>query len=247
LRGLLAGLLGWAHVLLLVLACVLAAGPPALAGGADPEQDSDAATPSIAGGWLAVTPLSFAWPSAGVDVEALRRAVRFGYRWGFDAGVSWVPRTRRGDLWLSVSAGFEQTLWITRNASSGAAEDYTVCFRGDCYGWDERAVVQLLRVGPVLRIGWLNRWALVWARASVQLGVGRVRLDCNNSFEAHCNQTETDLGPGLGGGLGAAWRITPVVAVGLEAKLDHVWLDRRDDPFRAARTLDLGLMVALRF
>jgi hypothetical protein len=93
----------------------------------------------------------------------------------------------------------------------------------------------------------MNDRVLAWALVAAQLGISRIRLDCNNSTEPHCDRAETDLGPGIGGGLGVAIRVTPRAALGLEGSVDHTWLDRSDDPFRAVRTLDLALILALRF
>lgn len=215
-----------------LIACLLASAPSS----ADERPDS------IAGGWLQLAPLGFGLPSpGGADVERLRRAVRAGFRWGFSAGASFEPVPH---LFINVTAGFDQTIWIFRNADS---DGYELCFAGDCYGWDERGVGQLLRVGPELRLGWVNRRVIAWAMFAVQLGISRVRLDCNNSVEDHCDRTETDLGASVGGGLGIAIRATSRAAIGLEGSVDHAWLDRRDDPFRAARTIDLALIVALRF
>ena len=235
----------------LALALAIAPAPEQVgSGSASPETETETETetepeperdPSIRGGWLAVAPLGFAWASPGRDVDALRRAVAFGYRWGFSAGASFEPVPH---LFVNVAAGFDQTLWIFRN---GESDGYLLCFRGGCYGWDERAVGQILRVGPELRLGWVGQRAMAWALGTVQLGVGRVRLDCNNAVEDHCDRTETDLGASVGGGLGVAWRMTPWAALGLETTLDHAWLDRRDDPFRQVRTVDLALLLALRF
>lgn len=197
---------------------------------------------SIAGGWLQVTPLGLAIPSpGGSDLAQLHHAVRWGYRWGFSAGVSFEPVRH---LFINAAAGFDQTIWIFRNVEPGG---YLVCYGGDCYGWDERGLGHVIRIGPKLRLGWTSDRVLAWALWTGQLGISRLRLDCNNSVEAHCDRTETDLGPGVGGGLGAAIRATPHVAIGLEGSVDHVWLDRRDDPFRAVRTIDLALIVALTF
>lgn len=213
-----------------LLACVLASAPPA------------AEQRSVAGGWLQLAPLGAALPSpGGSDVARFRRAVRSGFRWGFSAGASFEPVPH---LFIGASAGFDQTLWIFRNVERGG---YELCFRGDCYGWDERVVGQLIRVGPELRIGWANHRVIAWALVAGQLGISRVRLDCNNSVEDHCDRTETDLGPSVGGGLGFAIRATSRAAFGLEGSVDHAWVDRRDDPFRAVRAIDLAMIVVLRF
>ncbi|MFO7565359.1 MAG: hypothetical protein R6X02_22140 [Enhygromyxa sp.] len=198
--------------------------------------------PSIAGGWLQLTPAALAIPSpGGSDLARLHRAVRWGYRWGFAAGVSFEPVPR---LFINVAAGFDQTVWVFRNVEP---RGYLLCFGGDCYGWDERGLGHVIRIGPKLRLGWTSDRVVVWAMGTVELGISRLRLDCNNSVEAHCDRTETDLGPGVGGGLGFAIRATPHVAVGLEGSVDHVWLEPRDDPFRAVRTIDLALILALTF
>ncbi len=197
---------------------------------------------SVAGGWLSLAPLGVALPISGGSPTATHRAaVRAGYRWGFDAGASFEPVP---GLLLNVSAGFSQTIWFFRNIDRGG---YSLCFRGDCYGWDERGVGQLMRLGPRLRLGYAGPHLLVWAHAGAQLAISRIRLDCNNSVEDHCARSETDLGPALGGGLGIAARLTPHVGIGLEAGVEHAWLDPRDDPFRAIRSFDLALLVILRF
>ena len=215
-----------------LIACLLVSVPSS----ADEQQRS------IAGGWLQLAPLGFAIPSpGGADVERIHRAVRAGFRWGFSAGASFEPVPH---LFIGASAGFDQTLWIFRNVER---DGYELCFRGDCYGWDERGVGQLIRVGPELRIGWANHRVIAWAMFAGQLGISRIRLDCNNSVEEHCDRAETDLGPGIGGGLGLAIRATSRAAFGLEGGVDHTWLDRRNDPFRAVRMIELALIVALRF
>jgi hypothetical protein len=218
-------------VVVALIACLLASAPT------PPDEER-----SIAGAWVQLAPLGFALPSpGGSDVERLRRAVRSGFRWGFSAGVSFEPARH---LFISASAGFDQTLWIFRNVER---DGYELCFRGDCYGWDERGVGHLMRVGPELRLGWTSRRVLAWAMLAGQLGISRIRLDCNNSVEPHCDRVETDLGPGIGGGLGLAIRATSRAAFGLEGSVDHTWLDPRDDPFRAVRTIELALIVALQF
>ena len=218
-------------MLAVALGCLLASAPP-------PAKPAE----SIAGGWLAIAPLGAAFPSpGGSDIAQHRRAVRSGFRWGFSAGASFEPIP---GLFINVAGGFDQTLWIFRNVEP---DGYQLCFHGDCYGWDERGVGHLMRVGPELRIGWTGRRVLAWALLGGHLGISRIRLDCNNSDEDHCDRAETDLGPGIGGGLGLAIRPTSRVAIGLEGSVDHSWLDRREDPFVAVRTIDLALIVALRF
>jgi hypothetical protein len=194
---------------------------------------------AAASGWLQLAPLGIAIPSPGADVRGLNRAVRSGFRWGFSAGASFEPVSH---LFVSVSAGFEQKIWIFDNTAG-----YELCFGGDCYGWDERGLGHLLQIGPELRIGWMNHRVVTWALLAGQLGVSRIRLDCNNSVEEHCDRTETDLGPGIGGGLGFAIRVTPRAALGIEGSVEHAWLDRREDPFRAVRTVDLAMVLAVQF
>jgi hypothetical protein len=198
---------------------------------------------SIAGGWVQLAPLGFALPGPGAtsDIDRLRRAVRSGFRWGFAAGGSFEPVPH---LLIGVAASFDQTLWIFRNFER---DGYELCFAGDCYGWDERGVGHLMRVGPELRLGYARRRWLAWALVGGHLGISRVRLDCNNSVERHCDRSATDIGPGLGGGLGLGVRPTSRVMFGLESSINHSWLDRRDDPFRAARTWDLALIIVFRF
>lgn len=197
---------------------------------------------SVVSGWLQVDPVGFAIPSpGGHDVAQMNRAIRWGYRWGFSVGASFEPVRH---LFINATVGFAQTVWIFRNVEPAG---YLVCFGGDCYGWDERGVGHLIRVGPKLRLGWTSERVIAWALWSGQLGISRLRLDCNNSVEDHCDRTATDVGAGFGGGVGVGVRATPRIAIGLEGSVDHVWLEQRDDPFRAVRTIDLALLVAFIF
>lgn len=226
-------------MLAFALGCLLASAPPPEPA---PEPAPKPALDSIAGGWLSVEPLGVALPSPGAsDIAQYRRAVRSGFRWGFAAGASFEPVPQ---LFISVAGSFDQSIWIFRNVEP---EGYSVCFRGDCYGWDERGVGHLMRIGPQLRLGWTRGRVIAWARLAGHLGISRIRLDCNNSVEDHCDRAETDLGPGIGGGLGLAIRASSRVAIGLESGVDHSWVDGRDDPFRAIRTIDLALIVVLSF
>ncbi|NVB36590.1 hypothetical protein G6O69_02015 [Pseudenhygromyxa sp. WMMC2535] len=193
----------------------------------------------IRGGWLSIAPIGFALPSPGGDVATLRQAVAGGYRWGFSAGFSLEPRPH---LLVNVTGNFDQTIWVFRNFAG-----YELCFAGDCYGWTERGLGQLMRLGASLRLGYVDRHLLAWAQLGAHVGVSRIHLDCDHSREAHCDRRETDVGPGVSGGLGIAARLTPRFALGLEGGVDHSWLDRRDDPFAAARCLSLAMIAALRF
>lgn len=196
---------------------------------------------SIAGGWLSLSPGGVAIPGPGatLDLRVFNRAVVAGYRWGFTAGLAFEPVEH---LFVAAGASFHQTLWVFDNHRG-----YELCFRGDCYGWTERGFGHLIRLGAELRLGWTSRYLLAWSLLGAQVGLSRVRLDCDNSVEVHCDLGETDLGPGLRGGLGFAVRPTPSVAIGLESNIDHSWLDRRDDPFTAVRTWDLALIAIVRF
>ena len=146
-------------------------------------------------------------------------------------------------LLISASAGFNQTIWVFDNDAPG----YELCFANDCYGSSARGLGHLIRVGPELRVGWTRRWWMAWALAGAHVGLSRVRLSCDNSLEARCDRGETDVGGGLGGGLGVAIRPLPRFAVGLESGIVHTWLDRRDDPFAAARTWELALVAVIGF
>lgn len=203
---------------------------------------SDHADHAFTGGTLQISPLGVAVPGPGAsdDLRVFDRAVRAGYRWGFSLGLAFEPVEH---LLISPSASLRQTIWVFDNDESG----YELCFAGDCYGWTERGLGHLLRVGPELRIGWVSRWWMAWVLAGAHLGMSRIRLDCDNSVEAHCDRSETDVGAGLAGGLGLAIRPLPRFAVGLESGVAHTWLDRRDDPFMAARSWELALVAIIRF
>ncbi len=214
----------------------------------DPRDDDDR---RISGGWFALRPIGIALPGPGhdSDIQQFRSAVGPSYRWGFSAGASFEPVT---GLFINVAAGFDQSIWSFRNTRIGAPQGYadptySLCFRGDCYGWTERVLGTLLRVGVELRLGWVDRRWLVWATVEPQLAVSRLRLECDDARSDHCGRKSTDVGPGFAGGVGVAWRIIARFALGLEGECGHAWLERRDDPFRALRTCDLGVIAALRF
>jgi hypothetical protein len=196
---------------------------------------------SIAGGWLTLSPGGFAIPGPGAtpDLRVFDRAVVAGYRWGFGLGLAFEPVEH---LLIAASGSLQQSLWAFDNHRG-----YELCFRGGCYGDTERGLGQLIRLGAELRLGWTSRHLLAWSLLGAQVGLSRVRLDCDNSTEAHCDLSETDLGPGLRGGLGLALRPTPSFAIGLESSIDHTWFGRRDDPFRAVQTWDLALIAIVRF
>jgi hypothetical protein len=196
---------------------------------------------SIGRGWLTISPLGFASPGPGstTDIRVFNRAVVAGYRWGIGAGLAFEPVPH---LLVAANGSFAQTLWAFDNDRRDE-----LCFRGDCYGWTERGSGNLIRLGAELRLGWTSRYVLAWGVFGAQLGLSRIRLDCDNSVEAHCERSETDLGPGLRGGLGFALRPSPSFAIGLESSIDHTWLDRRNDPFLAIRTADLTLIAIVRF
>ncbi|KIG17144.1 hypothetical protein DB30_03741 [Enhygromyxa salina] len=208
---------------------------------ADPSAQPEQPDPSVAGGVLQISPLGVAVPGVGAtnDLRALNRAVQAGYRWGFSVGVALEPVNH---LLVSVSAGFNQTIWVFDNDV-----DYQLCFANDCFGTTERGLGNLIRVGPELRVGWTSRWWMAWALLGAHVGVSRVRLSCDNSVEVHCDRNETDVGAGLGGGLGLAIRPLPRFAIGLESAIVHTWLDRRDDPFEAARAWELGFVAVIGF
>lgn len=208
----------------------------------DNSDHPDHADHSVAGGTLQISPLGVGVPGPGAsdDLRVFDRAVRAGYRWGFSLGVAFEPVEH---LLISGSAGFNQTIWVFDNDAPG----YELCFANDCYASSARGLGHLIRVGPELRVGWTSRWWMAWALAGAHVGLSRVRLSCDNSFEAHCDRGETDVGGGLGGGLGLAIRPLPRFAVGLESGIVHTWLDRRDDPFAAARTWELALVLIVGF
>lgn len=196
---------------------------------------------SIAGGWLTISPGGLALPGPGStsDVRAFNRAVVAGYRWGIGAGLAFEPVTH---LLVAAGGSFHQSVWIFDNRRG-----YELCFRGGCYGWTERGLGHLMRFAAELRLGYTSRRVLAWGLFAAQIGLSRVRLECENSVEEHCDLGETDLGPGLRGGLGVAVRPNPRFAIGLESGIDHTRVDRRDDPFEAARTWDLALIAIVRF
>jgi hypothetical protein len=196
---------------------------------------------SISGGWLSLSPAGLAIPGPGAtpDLRVFDRAVVAGYRWGFGLGLAFEPVEH---LLVAASGSFSQSLWMFDNERG-----YELCFRGDCYGANERAIGHLIRLGAELRLGWTSRYVLAWGLFGAHVGLARVRLDCENNLEPHCDRAETDLGPGLRGGVGFALRPTSSFAIGLESGIDHIWLDRRDDPFSAVRSLDLSLLAIVRF
>lgn len=196
---------------------------------------------SIAGGWVSLSPGGVAIPGPGAtpDLRVFDRAVVAGYRWGIGAGLAFEPVEH---LLVAASGSFQQSLWVFDNQGG-----YELCFRGGCYGWNERGFAHLIRLGAELRLGWTSRYLLAWSLLGAHVGLSRVRLDCENSVEVQCDLSETDLGPGLRGGLGLALRPTPSFAIGLESSIDHTWLGERDDPFRAVRTWDLSLIAIVRF
>jgi hypothetical protein len=198
-------------------------------------------TPSIAGGWISLSPGGVAIPGPGrtSDLRVFDRAVVAGYRWGFGLGLAFEPVEH---LLVAASGSLHQTLWVFDNHRG-----YELCFRGGCHGWTERGFGHLIRLGAELRLGWTSRYLLAWGLFGAQVGIARVRLDCENSREDHCDLAETDVGLGLRGGLGFALRPTPNFAVGLESSIDHTWLEPSDDPFRAVRTWDLALIAIVRF
>jgi hypothetical protein len=196
---------------------------------------------AIAGGWVSLSPGGLAVPGPGAtsDLRVFNRAVVAGYRWGIGLGLAFEPVEH---LLVAAGGSVHQSLWVFDNEHG-----YELCFRGDCYGWTERGLGHLIQLGAEFRLGWTSRYALAWSLLGVQVGLGRVRLDCDNSVQAHCDLGATDLGPGLRGGIGLAVRPTSHFAIGLEGSIDHTWLDRRDDPFSAVRTLNLALIAIVRF
>jgi hypothetical protein len=196
---------------------------------------------SVAGGWLTLSPVGVAVPGPAIthDLRVFDRAVVAGYRWGVGLGLAFEPIDH---LLVAAGGSFQQSLWMFDNH-----HDYELCFRGDCYGSTERGLGHLIQLGADLRLGWTSRYVLAWSLLGAQVGLARVRLDCDNSMQEHCDLGETDLGPGLRGGLGLALRPTPSLALGLESSIDHTWLDRRDDPFSAVRTWNLALIAIVRF
>lgn len=195
---------------------------------------------SIEGGWVSVSPVGVAIPDGSTsDVRTFDRAVVPSYRWGAVAGLAFEPVEH---LLVAVGGSFQQSIWTFDNHHG-----YELCFLGDCYGWTERGIGNLVKIGAELRLGWTSRYVLAWGVFGAHIGIGHVRLDCDNSVEDHCDLAETDLGPGLRGGLGFALRATPKLAFGLESSIDHTRLDGRNDPFSAVRTWDLALIAIVRF
>ncbi|MFV8751524.1 hypothetical protein ACNOYE_13345 [Nannocystaceae bacterium ST9] len=202
-------------------------------------------------GFVLLSPIGVAVPRLGdtSDTRVARENLLPSYRWGFAAGVNFQPA--RG-LLLGVAGSFDHVVWSVRDyrpgdelGSSDAA--MPLCFAGDCYGWNERVIGSLLRLGLDMRIGWVSRRWLLWTLLSPHIAVTRLRIDCNDARGAYCDRKHTDVGPGLGAGIGAALRIVSHVAIGLEAEIDHEWLDRTDDPFRAVRTWELDLVALFSF
>ena len=211
-----------------------------LVGDSDDSSDSGAGEGSR--GWIQLAPAGVSVPGPRItpDLRVFDEAVRIGYRWGLAAGMVFEPIE---GLLVGATASLDHHIWLFEtNAGS-----YELCFDDGCYGWRERGVGSLLRFGGDLRVGWTRRWFMVWGLMSLQINTAHMRLDCDNSVEDHCDRGETDVGPGLGGGMGAAVRVTRSLAIGVEGSIDHAWLDTRDDPFRAARTWDLALVGVVRF
>ena len=204
---------------------------------ASPIKDNE----SIAGGWVTISPGGLAIPGPGStsDIRVFDAAVVGGYRWGLGAGLAFEPVPH---LLVAATGSLHQSIWIFDNQNS-----YELCFRGDCYGKTERGVGHLLRLGADLRLGWTSRRVLAWGLFGAHVGLARIRLDCENNFEPHCDLGETDLGPGVRGGLGFALRASPNFALGIESSIEHTWIDRREDPFEAVRSLDLALIAIVRF
>ncbi len=205
-------------------------------------------------GFVVLSPVGLAVPRLGrtPDTRVARESLLPSYQWGFAMGVHLrVPVPK---LLLGLSASFDQVVWSVRDyrpgdelGSAWEADSEPICFAGDCYGWNERVVGSLLRVGVDLRIGWVDRRWLVWARASPHIGISRLRLDCDDARADACDRRHMDVGPGLGGGLGVAYRVVEAVALGVEADVDHEWLARFDDPFEAVRTWEIGLVALFSF
>lgn len=224
------------------LLALLGPAPEAEAVGADEATAPAGEDPARAdGAWIVLAPLGVGVPGpvASSDIQALRRSISAGYRWGFSAGYTIEPIPH---LIFNLAGGFDHTLWQSRNV-----DGYELCFRGDCYGWDERGLAQLMRLGLELRVGGASRWIMAWALLGGHVAISQVHLDCNNNHEDHCDNRETDVGPGLGGGLGFALRPIPRFALGLEGSVEHSWLDNHDDPFEAARAWELALIAVIRF
>ena len=192
-------------------------------------------------GWIQLAPLGLSVPGPRITpgIAVFDRAVRFGYRWGLAAGLMIEPIDH---LMLGATASFDHSVWIFAND-----DEYELCFAEGCYGWRESGVGYLLRFGGDLRVGYTGRWLMAWIVGSPQIALAHTHLDCDNSVEEQCRRSENDIGPSLGVGLGLALRLTESFSLGLEGSIDHGWLDTRDDPFRAVRTMDLGLIGVVRF
>jgi hypothetical protein len=202
-------------------------------------------------GFVMLSPVGVAVPRLGstADTRIARQALGPSYGWGFAAGINLQPVP---GLLLGFAGSFDQVIWSVRDYRPGdelgaGEREQVLCFAGDCYGWNERVVGSLLRLGLDLRIGWVGRRVLVWALVSPHVGVSRLRLECNDARDLHCDRKHTDVGPGLGGGLGSAFRFVDYFALGIEANIDHEWLDDFDDPFEAVRTWQVGLVALFSF
>jgi hypothetical protein len=208
-------------------------------------------SPELRPGFIMLTPMAIAVPNLGPtsDTRVARAALLPSYRWGFAAGINFQPVPQ---LLIGFAGSFDQVVWSVRQYEYGdelGSDDRAeaICFAGDCYGWDERVVGSLLRLGADLRIGWVHRRWLIWTLLGPHVAVSRLRLDCNDARADHCERAHVDVGPGLGGGLGVAVRVVHYAAIGVEANVDHEWLDDFDDPFTAVRTWDLGLVALFSF
>lgn len=202
-------------------------------------------------GFVLLSPVALAVPDVGptADTRVARRTLLPSYRWGFAAGIHVQPVPR---LLIGVGGSFDQIVWSIRDYQRGdelGSDDQheALCFAGDCYGWNERVIGSLLRLGADVRIGWIDRRWLIWALISPHVAISRLRLECDDARQDHCDRKHADVGPGLGGGIGAAFRVVDYFAIGLEASIDHEWLEKFDDPFEAVRTAELGLVALFSF
>lgn len=235
-----------------LVAAAIVLTPPV--GGAEPSTPANtpAKTPAtVRHGYLMISPAGLAVARLGQtrDTKVARATLLPSYRWAFAAGANFEPVP---GLLLGAAASFEQVVWAVRDYRRGdelgsSAIEEPLCFAGECYGWDERVLGTLLRLGLGLRIGWVHRRVFAWALVEPHLAIVRLRIDCNDARAPHCDRRHTDLGPALGGGLGIAYRFVDRVALGLEGRVDHAWLDRFDDPFEAIRTWELGATVIFSF